>query len=114
MAAPNKDFKGWHEFVQKYESASKSEEKIRICEERVQTWLNVLEETVSPIPEMDIPFAIAAMLTIVQGFKRSSPEMTEVGECMARVSKCEIQSGQFAASTEAAAKEIVNIFRNQK
>ena len=114
MSALSKDFKGLREFVNKYEAEYKDEEKIKLCEERVQTWLKVLGEVVTPIHEMDIPFAVTAMLTIVQGFKRSSPEMTEVGECMARVSKCEIQSGQFAASTEAAAREMVKVFRNQK
>lgn len=114
MSTLNKDFKGWHEFEEKYNAAHEDGEKIRLCEERVQTWLNVLGEVVSPLPEKDIPFAVATMLTIVQGFKRSSPEMTGVGECMAHISKCEIRSGQFAASTEAAAREMVKVFRNQK
>ena len=42
MSALSEDFKGWREFVNKYEAEPKDEEKIKLCEERVQTWLDVL------------------------------------------------------------------------
>lgn len=37
MSALSKDFKGWREFASKYEVESKDEEKLKLCEERVQT-----------------------------------------------------------------------------